>query len=64
MEYRYVISGLWTIWFVYWFAKRSRNTFICICVKLRIEERLMLRQFPLDYPEYRRHTKALIPRVL
>jgi protein-S-isoprenylcysteine O-methyltransferase Ste14 len=185
MEYRYVISGLWTVWFVYWFAKRWRNkptlyranrvawvvaaigtlllwslfdryrhifrqelfartdttrvigialcaagiafaiwarrvlgtnwsgnptikqghelirrgpyalvrhpiytglllavfgsafgrgrlqdlvlviyAFVCIGVKSRIEETLMLRQFPLDYPEYRKRTKALIPRVL
>ncbi len=32
--------------------------------KLRIEESLMLRQFPQAYPGYMRRTKALIPYVL
>jgi protein-S-isoprenylcysteine O-methyltransferase Ste14 len=30
----------------------------------KVEERLMARQFPLLYPEYRRRTKMLIPFVL
>ena len=33
-------------------------------IKLRIEEGLMLRQFPQAYPEYRKRTKALFPFVL
>jgi protein-S-isoprenylcysteine O-methyltransferase Ste14 len=32
--------------------------------KLRMEESLLLRQFPRAYPEYMRRTKALIPFVL
>ncbi|HVW20273.1 MAG TPA: isoprenylcysteine carboxylmethyltransferase family protein [Opitutaceae bacterium] len=32
--------------------------------KLRVEEKLMLQQFPAAYPEYRRRTKAVIPWVL
>jgi protein-S-isoprenylcysteine O-methyltransferase Ste14 len=32
--------------------------------KLRIEESLMLRQFPQTYPDYMRRTKALIPFVV
>jgi len=35
-----------------------------MCLKLRIEESLMLRQFPQAYREYMRRTKALIPFVL
>lgn len=39
--------------------------FVCLAVllivKLRIEEGLMLRQFPDAYPEYRRRTNALVP---
>ncbi|HVU36515.1 MAG TPA: isoprenylcysteine carboxylmethyltransferase family protein [Opitutaceae bacterium] len=34
---------------------------VMLVVKLKIEERLMQRQFPAAYPEYRRRTKALIP---
>jgi len=32
--------------------------------KIRIEESLMMRQFPDAYPEYRRRTKAVIPWIL
>jgi len=35
-----------------------------VCIKFSIEEKLMLRQFPQAYPEYKRRTKALIPFVL
>jgi protein-S-isoprenylcysteine O-methyltransferase Ste14 len=33
-------------------------------IKLKMEEALMLRHFPNDYPDYRKRTKALIPFVL
>lgn len=33
-------------------------------VKLKVEESLMLRQFPQAYPDYMNRTKALIPFVL
>lgn len=33
-------------------------------IKLSIEERLMTRQFPREYPDYKKRTKALIPFVL
>ncbi len=33
-------------------------------VELKVEESLMLRQFPQSYPDYRRRTKALIPFLL
>ena len=36
---------------------------ITFYLKLRIEEALMLRQFPEAYPAYRQKTKALIPFV-
>jgi protein-S-isoprenylcysteine O-methyltransferase len=32
-------------------------------IKLGLEERLMLRQFPADYPAYRRRVKRLIPYI-
>jgi protein-S-isoprenylcysteine O-methyltransferase Ste14 len=32
--------------------------------KLRVEEKLMLQQFPEAYPEYMRRTKALVPGLL
>ena len=35
-----------------------------IWLKARLEERLMLRQFPDEYASYRRRTKALIPFLL
>jgi protein-S-isoprenylcysteine O-methyltransferase Ste14 len=35
--------------------------FVVFIVKLRIEESLMMEQFPGEYPEYRRRTRALIP---
>ncbi len=34
-----------------------------LLVKLKIEERFMLKQFPTLYPEYRKRTKALVPFV-
>jgi protein-S-isoprenylcysteine O-methyltransferase Ste14 len=37
---------------------------LAIWAKLSVEERLMLRQFPEAYPEYRRRTKAIIPFVI
>jgi protein-S-isoprenylcysteine O-methyltransferase Ste14 len=33
-------------------------------VKIRVEETLMMRQFPQAYPEYKKRTRALIPFVL
>jgi len=38
--------------------------FLCLGVKSKIEESLLLRQFPRAYPEYRKQTKALIPHLL
>ncbi len=42
--------------------------FVCVAVvlgrRIAVEERLMLRTFPEQYPLYRNHTKALIPYVL
>lgn len=41
--------------------------FIAVCLvfvnRIFVEERLMLREFPDSYPEYRRRTKALIPFI-
>lgn len=31
------------------------------CIKLRQEERLLLRHFPVEYPRYQQQVKALIP---
>ena len=36
---------------------------VAVRLKIGIEERLMLRQFPQDYPAYQRTAKALIPFV-
>lgn len=36
---------------------------VSLAIKVRMEERLMLRQFPEAYPEYCRHTKRLIPGI-
>jgi protein-S-isoprenylcysteine O-methyltransferase Ste14 len=36
---------------------------VVLWLKLRIEESLMMRQFPQRYPELKRHTKALIPFI-
>jgi len=38
--------------------------FIGFWVKLRQEEKLLLRHFPDTYPAYRKEVKALIPFVL
>jgi protein-S-isoprenylcysteine O-methyltransferase Ste14 len=34
---------------------------LAVFMKISVEERLMLRQFPEAYPEYRRRTRAIIP---
>ena len=34
---------------------------VVVIVRVQVEERLMLRQFPSQYPEYKKRTKALIP---
>ena len=33
-------------------------------IKLKIEESLMLRTFPVEYPAYKKTTKALVPFVI
>jgi protein-S-isoprenylcysteine O-methyltransferase Ste14 len=33
-------------------------------LKIRVEEKLMMETFPVEYPEYRRRVKALIPGIL
>jgi protein-S-isoprenylcysteine O-methyltransferase Ste14 len=40
------------------------SALVILWTKLRIEESLMLRQFPQSYPGYMRRTKALIPFLL
>ncbi len=37
---------------------------VVVWLKSRVEERLMLRQFPQEYASYRRRTNALIPFLL
>jgi protein-S-isoprenylcysteine O-methyltransferase Ste14 len=37
---------------------------VLLWIKLKVEESLMLRQFPQAYPDYMKRTKALIPFVL
>ena len=37
------------------------TAFVLLWAKLRIEESLMLRQFPQTYPGYMKRTKALVP---
>lgn len=37
---------------------------LALCLKMRLEEKLMLRAFPEEYATYRRRVKALIPGVL
>jgi protein-S-isoprenylcysteine O-methyltransferase Ste14 len=34
---------------------------VVLGLKIRIEERLMLAEFPDDYPRYRRHVPQLVP---
>ena len=34
---------------------------LVIVLKIRIEESLMMRQFPDEYPDYRKRTQALVP---
>jgi len=34
---------------------------VCLEVKIRVEERLMLAEFPADYPRYRRQVPQLVP---
>jgi protein-S-isoprenylcysteine O-methyltransferase Ste14 len=38
--------------------------FIGFWIKLKQEEKLLLRHFPADYPAYRKQVKALVPFVL
>lgn len=38
--------------------------FVSIWIKLRYEEALMLRQFPTEYPQYRKRVKTIIPFIL
>jgi protein-S-isoprenylcysteine O-methyltransferase Ste14 len=33
-------------------------------IKLKLEEKLLLRHFPQEYPVYQRQVKALVPFVL
>jgi protein-S-isoprenylcysteine O-methyltransferase Ste14 len=37
--------------------------FLAFWIRSREEEKLLTRHFPVDYPEYKRRTKALIPFV-
>jgi protein-S-isoprenylcysteine O-methyltransferase len=40
---------------------------VCVIVflwRVQVEERLMMQQFPRDYPAYRERTKALIPFIV
>ncbi len=46
---------LWLIVFVFFGT--------CFAIAARAEERLMLRQFPAEYPRYRARTKAIVPFV-
>jgi protein-S-isoprenylcysteine O-methyltransferase Ste14 len=58
MVYHYAYWACWAVWLIFVFAFGS------LWMKLRVEEGLMLDQFPGEYPEYRRRTKALIPYLL
>ena len=40
------------------------SMFIGFWIKLKQEEKLMLRHFPDDYPAYRKQVKALVPFIL
>jgi hypothetical protein len=43
-------------------GRRVRPVYLVVLeVKIRIEERLMLAEFPEDYPRYRRHVPQLVP---
>ena len=37
---------------------------IAFCIKLKLEERLLRRHFPGEYPEYQKQVKALVPFVI
>jgi len=49
-------KGIWLFMLVLIFASYR--------LKIRVEERLMMETFPVEYPEYRRRVKALIPGIL
>jgi len=38
--------------------------FVSFWIKLSQEERLMLKQFPGEYPDYQRRVKSIIPFLL
>jgi protein-S-isoprenylcysteine O-methyltransferase Ste14 len=51
-----------------WFGNLTGVTifavmFVAFWVRSREEEKLLTRHFPVDYPEYKRRTKALVPFV-
>jgi protein-S-isoprenylcysteine O-methyltransferase Ste14 len=37
---------------------------VMLAFKMRLEERLMMENFPDQYPQYRQHVKAIVPFVL
>jgi protein-S-isoprenylcysteine O-methyltransferase Ste14 len=37
---------------------------VTLFFKLKIEESLMIQTFPVEYPEYKKRTKALVPFVI
>ncbi len=38
--------------------------FVSLWIKLRYEEKLMLKQFPNEYAAYQQHVKRIIPFIL
>jgi protein-S-isoprenylcysteine O-methyltransferase Ste14 len=52
-----LVAGLW--WLMVFVAAAAYFTF-----SARMEEALMLRQFPDAYPAYKARTKMLIPYIL
>ncbi len=50
-----LVNPLWAV------ALVCATVYFVYCA--RTEERIMMRQFPIEYPEYRQRTKALMPFV-
>lgn len=55
-------GGIWLVLFIF-FGIYLAIAGIYLAIAARAEERLMLRQFPSEYPAYRAGTKAIVPFV-
>jgi protein-S-isoprenylcysteine O-methyltransferase Ste14 len=54
----FVTDGRWIYLWAFGFAA------VALFFKLKVEESLMMQTFPVEYPEYKKRTKALVPFVI